>query len=216
MKRSKSTGTLRIAFGISLIMTLIYGNALAQEKPHAQSKNARKATSQKKTTDHFASVEKAIATGESYSIRFQPTDLDKRAEAKAEAALRGGTLFVRVHAKNMPLPSHFNVPRYALWVYVPNYQVKMYIGDLPITPTSKQTGDVVRGESDAAYVFPALPPGATFGGLALTAEPVRFVPIINDALRPVLVGLLPREKATELIAATTIYSGTVPANRKAK
>ncbi len=39
----------------------------------------------------------------------------------------------------MPPPSQFGVPRYALWVYVPNYQVKMYIGDLPITLHFKQS-----------------------------------------------------------------------------
>ena len=90
----------------------------------------------------------------------------------------------------------------------------MYIGDLPINSPVKAADGILRGESDTAYYFPRLPPDAVFGGLALTAEPVRYEPIINDALRPVLVGLLPGETPDGLIAATTLYFGPVPAGGK--
>ncbi len=176
----------------------------------------------------FAEIESEAANGQIITINFARTNLDTKAEATADVAVRGRTLLVRMRAKNMPLPEHFDVPRYALWVYVPNYKVKMYIGDLPITPTSRSRGNssaarrsnsrgrqpVIRGESDSAYRFTVLPPDAVFGGLALTAEPVRYTPIINEALRPVLVSLMPKQDASSLVAATTLYSGPLPTDRQ--
>lgn len=163
--------------------------------------------------DPFTEIERQRSTNKSTDVSFVRTPIDTKAEAKAEVIQRGQTLLVRMRAKDMPLPAHFEVPRYAVWVYIPNYQVKMYIGDLPIIPyTRSKKGDGPRrGDSDTAYRFTSLPPGAVFGGLAVTAEPIRFTPIVNDALRPVLVGLLPKENAEGLIAATTVYSGAVPA-----
>ena len=77
-----------------------------------------------KSVEPFTALERAVATGESRKIRFGLTNLDTRAEATAQAALRGQTLLVRVRADSVPVPAHFNVPRYALWVYIPNYRVK--------------------------------------------------------------------------------------------
>ncbi len=161
----------------------------------------------------FTEIERQSSTGKTTAVSFARTPIDTKAEAKAEVIQSGQTLLVRMRAKDLPLPSHFEVPRYAVWVYIPNYQVKMYIGDLPVIPysRSKKGGGPRRGDSDTAYRFTSLPPGAVFGGLAVTAEPIRFTPIVNDALRPVLVGLLPKEDAASMIAATTVYSGTIPA-----
>ncbi len=163
--------------------------------------------------DPFTEIERERGTNKSTDVSFARTPIDTKAEAQAEVIQRGQTLLVRMRAKDLPLPSHFEVPRYAVWVYIPNYQVKMYIGDLPVTPyaRSKKGDGPRRGDSDTAYRFTSLPPGAVFGGLAVTAEPIRFTPIVNDALRPVLVGLLPKENAEGLIAAITVYAGPVPA-----
>lgn len=149
----------------------------------------------------FAAVEAASEAGLVTDIDMKPTALEPRAGADADVSLRDGVLLVRLRAKNVPLPSRFDVPRYALWVYVPNYDYKLYIGDLPITRTS---GD--RGRSDSAYRFTRLPRDAQFGGLMLTAEPVRFTPIVNEALRPVLVGLAKDASAEKALAAVTIYA----------
>lgn len=162
--------------------------------------------------DPFTELERERSTGKTVDVSFTRTPIDTKAEATAQVVQRGQTLLVRMRAKNIPLPSFFEVPRYAVWVYIPNYQVKMYIGDLPVTPYSRsKRGDGPRrGDSDTAYRFTTLPPGAEFGGLAVTAEPIRFTPIVNDALRPVLVGLLPKQDAAGLIAATTVYAGPAP------
>ncbi len=161
------------------------------------------------SVDPFAAIEQKVDQGQSFQVEFKRTPLDTKAEAKAQVALNNGILLVRMDVKNLPTPDRFDVPRYALWVYVPNYGVKMYIGDLPVIPTSAATETIVtaqgagattktsgkrkrrvrRGESDSAYRFTALPPDAEFGGLMLTAEPVRYTPIVNEALRPVLVSL---------------------------
>lgn len=170
------------------------------------------------SADPFTELERENSAGKTTSINFARTPLDTKAEATAQVVQRGQTLLVRMRAKNIPVPSHFEVPRYAVWVYVPNYQVKMYIGDLPVVVRgrSKRGDGPRRGESDTAYRFTRLPLDAVFGGLAVTAEPIRFTPIVNDALRPVLVGLLPKEDAAGMLAATTIYSGPVPADRQPK
>ena len=97
----------------------------------------------------FEEIKSATNQGTRRDLSFTRTSLDTRATASAEVVVRGQTLLVRMQARNMPLPSQFGVPRYALWVYVPNYQVKMYIGDLPITPSSG-----TRGTSDSAVSKP--------------------------------------------------------------
>lgn len=157
------------------------------------------------SSDPFILLAEETAAGKSFNINFRRTEMDAKAEATAQVAVRGQTLLVRLRARNLPLPSHFEVPRYALWVYLTNYQVKMYIGDLPVTPTGRPNqGDITRrGESDSAYQFPGLPPGAVFGGLLLTAEPARYTPVINQALRPLLIGLISElniENSAEMMA----------------
>ena len=141
--------------------------------------------------DPFTALAEEEAAGKSFIINFRRTEFDTKAEATARVALRGQTLLVRMRARNLPLPTHFEVPRYALWVYLANYRVKMYIGDLPVTQTGSPNHDDItrRGEADSAYEFPCLPPGAIFGGLLLTAEPARYTPVINQALRPLLISL---------------------------
>lgn len=159
------------------------------------------------TSDNlFVELAGEVAAGRSFIVNFQRTEMDTKAEAVAQVVLRGQTLLVRMRAHKLPLPSHFEVPRYALWVYLPNYQVKMYIGDLPVTLNSKPNQDDItkRGEADTAYRFSNLPPGAVFGGLLLTAEPARYTPVINQSLRPVLVGF-----TSELSIENT--GATVPA-----
>lgn len=161
--------------------------------------------------DPFTEFEVESERGVTASLDFERTPLDKKASAKAQVVLRGRTLLVRMQAKDMPFPQTFGVPRYALWAYIPNYQVKLYIGDLPIRPTSKD-----RGVSDSAYRYTVLPEGATFGGLMLTAEPIRYTPIVNEALRPLLVGLTPDADLNLAVAATTVYAGTAEDARRAR
>lgn len=185
-----------------------------QSQKQEATPNKSKQTTPSAPNDPFAAIEREVAAGNATTVKFGRTDLDKSAEGTAQVALRGGSLMVHMQAVNVPVPKHFEVPRYALWVYVPNYRVKMYIGDLPITPASKSKDNVQRGYSDTAYLFTTLPPDAVFGGLALTAEPTRFEPIVNDALRPVLVGLMPKEQVPELLSAVTLYSGSLPADRQ--
>lgn len=157
------------------------------------------------SVDPFAALADEVAAGRSVTtVMFGRTNLDTRAEATAQVAMRNQTLLVRMRAKNMPLPAYFDVPRYALWVYVPNYRIKLYIGDLPITPTSKE-----RGDSDSAYRFPMLPPDAVFGGLILTAEPPRYTPIVNEALRPVLIALTAGTSIEDASAAKPLYAKPV-------
>lgn len=161
--------------------------------------------------DPFTEFEVESERGVTASLDFERTPLDKKASAKAQVVLRGRTLLVRMQAKDMPFPQTFGVPRYALWAYIPNYQVKLYIGDLPIRPTSKE-----RGVSDTAYRYTVLPEGATFGGLMLTAEPIRYTPIVNEALRPLLVGLTRDANLNLAVAATTVYAGTVEDARRVR
>lgn len=142
-----------------------------------------------------------IARAESVPIAFTGTALAGGAKAKADVALRGDVLLVRVRARDVPAPTQLGVPRYALWVYVPNHRMKLYIGDLPVA--IKRDG--ASGTSDTAYRYTALPPNSIFGGLILTAEPVRYTAIVEEALRPVFVGLLPEVDINEAVAAPTFY-----------
>lgn len=172
------------------------------------------------SVDPFAAIESADSAGQARDIAFTRTELVAKAKASAKVSLNGQTLLVRMSAKDIPVPTYFDVPRYALWVYVPNYQVKLYIGDLPITPNSRRRGkSSVEGEktsrptlgsSESAYRYTALPPGAEFGGLMLTAEPVRYTPIVNEALRPVLVYLTPEVNQNLAVAAPAYYAGPLP------
>ncbi|MCP9495873.1 MAG: hypothetical protein MSG64_15600 [Pyrinomonadaceae bacterium MAG19_C2-C3] len=179
------------------------------------------------SVDPFLSVEQQAEQGRTFEVAFERTALDKKAEATAQVSLNNGTLLVRMNAKNLPTPDLYQVPRYALWVYVPNYGLKMYIGDLPVVPSSSATETVIesrpgrsiekparsikkrveRGESISAYRFTTLPADAQFGGLMLTAEPIRYTSIVNEALRPVLVALTNPED-TRVATAPAIYAGS--------
>jgi len=130
-----------------------------------------------------------------FTLSFQRTKLDTEAEAIAQIAVIGQTLFVRLCAVDLPLPSELQEPRYSLWVYLPNYEQKFYIGDLPVTPKQSRTKrrderHIRRGVSDSFYRFHNLPRGGVFGGLILTAEPPRYTPIPNEPLRPLLFALI--------------------------
>ncbi len=139
----------------------------------------------------FDELESEVPSDRDFNLTFRPTNLDARAVATAQVIVRGQTLLVRVRARSVPLPSRFGVPRYALWVYMPNYDARVCIGDLPITPTSRN-----RGRSDSAYRFPLLPRNAVFGGLMLTVEPVIYNrSVVNEPLRPLLVAFTPEANA---------------------
>ncbi len=161
------------------------------------------------TVDPAVELDREIARGAGFRMVFHRTLLDTKATAFAEVAVDGQKLLVRVHAKNLPLPEHWREQRYSLWVYLPNYEQKMYIGDLPIELTSgrsesrslqgradgrlkrvKRRGPIIRGESNTVFRFTALPRGAIFGGLIITAEPPRYEPILNEPLRPLLIALI--------------------------
>ena len=161
------------------------------------------------TLDPATELEREIARGAGFTMIFRRTDLDTKAEAFAEVAVDGQRLLVGVHARNLPLPEQWNEQRYSLWVYLPNYEQKIYIGDLPIKLTSSWDKNTLsvrrrdghlrrvtkkepmkRGESDTVFRFTALPRGAVFGGLILTAEPARYEPIVNEPLRPLLIALV--------------------------
>jgi hypothetical protein len=141
------------------------------------------------TTPLEAELAQASAEGASFILRFKRTKLDAKAEAVARVALRGRTLYVRVCAAGLPLPSRWKEQRYSLWVYLSNYEERFHIGDLPVAPRPARDGGdgVPRGDADSTFRFGGLPPGAVFGGLVLTAEPARYTPIPNEPLRPVLV-----------------------------
>jgi hypothetical protein len=157
----------------------------------------------------FQELVEASAVQNVRTIKFARTNLDTQAEATADVALKSRTLLVRMQANDVPLPTTFGTPRYAMWVYVPNYGVRIYIGDLPIVPTSK-----TRGKSDSAYRYLRMPPNSVFGGLMLTAEPVRYEPIVNEPLRPLLVGLAEGINPRYANSALTIYSYPLPPARQ--
>lgn len=203
-----SINTIRFCSTLSfalLLLSAAAGETFAQQQSEMRRVSATTAAPAPASADPFVAIETETDAGRAQKVNFDRTELAGKASAKAETSLSGRTLLVRMRAKNMPLPTSFGVPRYALWVYVPNYQVKMYIGDLPITRTSE-----TRGNSDSAYRFTNLPPDAEFGGLMLTAEPIRFTPIVNEALRPLLIGLVVKESLAQAAAATTIYAGQPP------
>jgi hypothetical protein len=158
------------------------------------------------SVEPFAALAREVAAGNSSNINFRPTNLDPKAEAVGQVALRDQTILVRMRAKNMLPPNHFGVGRYSLWAYLPNYKQRVYIGDLPIKLTPNG-----RGVSDSAFRYTALPRGATFGGLILTAEPSRFTPVVNEPLRPVLVALNQGEAMEGAAAAKMIYVEPQPA-----
>lgn len=201
MNRRSSPRTYRIAVLSTLLALLLVGapaSAAAQQQASERASEPRSGsppptakTLLAVSSNPFTALAEEAAAGKSFIINFRRTEMDAKAEATAQIAVRGQTLLVRMRARNLPLPSHFEVPRYALWVYLLNYGVKMYIGDLPVTLTGTPgRGDITRrGEADSAYWFPGLPPGAVFGGLLLTAEPAHYTPVINQALRPLLLGL---------------------------
>lgn len=211
--------TLCQTFSVALSAALLLLAAAASADVAAQTRSGRRGGSSRteRTTANttplpsleplppavnpFEAVEAASDAGLVTDLALKPTALEPKADADADVSLTNGVLLVRLRAKNVPLPSRFDVPRYALWVYVPNYDYKLYIGDLPITRTK---GD--RGSSDSAYRFTRLPRDAQFGGLMLTAEPVRFTPIVNEALRPVLVGLVKDASPEKALAAVAIYA----------
>ena len=213
LSRKLVTTSLLATLSAALLLVAAPTDAAAQSRAKRQRGGARTGSTVAAATplpsleplppavNPFAAVEAASEAGLITDLDFKPTALEPKANADADVSLRDGVLLVRMRAKNVPLPSRFDVPRYALWVYVPNYDYKLYIGDLPITRTS---GD--RGRSDSAYRFTRLPRDAQFGGLMLTAEPVRFTPIVNEALRPVLVGLAKDASAEKALAAVTIYA----------
>ncbi len=214
MNRINSYDLSRTAFAFALLVSLsLTTPVLLAAQDRAPTSRRTKPTSStplpstsplSASIDPFAAMETEVRAGKILSQKFH-AEADPKTKATAQVALRNQTLLVRLQAKNMPPPSQFGVPRYALWVYVPNYQVKMYIGDLPITLTSNN-----RGESDSAYRFTALPPGAIYGGLILTAEPVRFTPIVDEALRPVLVALVPEVDPQNVGPALAVYAGPLP------
>ena len=190
---------------LALLMSAAAGETFAQQQSEIRRVSATTAAAPSPASaDPFVAIETETDAGRPEG-QLRAHGIGGKARPKPRRRWSGRTLLVRMRAKNMPLPTSFGVPRSALWVYVPNYQVKMYIGDLPITRTSE-----TRGNSDSAYRFTNLPPDAEFGGLMLTAEPVRFTPIVNEALRPLLVGLVVKESLAQAAAATTIYAGQPP------
>lgn len=201
MNRRNSPRTYRIAVLYTLLALLCAGapaSAAAQQQASEGASEPRSGSAPPTakallavSSNPFTMLAEKEVAGKSFIINFRRTEMDTKAEATAQIVLRGQTLLVRMRARNLPLPSHFEVPRYALWVYLLNYGVKMYIGDLPVRPTGRPNrgGITRRGEADSAYRFPNLPPGAVFGGLLLTAEPAHYTPVINQALRPLLIGL---------------------------
>lgn len=134
----------------------------------------------------FSAIAREVWQGNSTALLFKRTELDDRARATAQVVLRGRQLFVRVKARNLPPPSRYGQRNYVLWVDLPNYGQKLFLGDLPLVGVRRRTG---RGDSDTAYYSASLPEGATFGGLMLTAEPKRYVPSPNEPLHLILVAL---------------------------
>jgi hypothetical protein len=161
------------------------------------------------TTPLEAELAKADAEGTSFLLRFKRTELDSKAEAVARVALVGRTLYVRVCAADLPLPSRWKEQRYSLWVYLPNYAERFHIGDLPVAPRPARRGDdgVPRGDADSTFRFRGLPAGALFGGLILTAERARYTPIPNEPLRPVLVAPMSGGELPDALPATSARPG---------
>ena len=151
-------------------------------------------------TEPFSAIAREVKSGNSTSLQFRGTELDRQAKGTAQVALRGLKLFVRVRASNLPLPANFNQQYYLLWVDLPNYGQKLLLGDLPLVRTRRKKG---RGGSDTAYYYAALPEGAVFGGLMLTAEPKRFLPVPTEPLHLLLAALPPKKDTGKLVATST-------------
>ena len=223
MKRRVSPRTYRVT-ALCTLLTMVWiaapTRAVAQQQATKQrSERRRTAGPLAATGDPFVALASEVAAGRGFTLKLRRTELDTKAEATAQVVQREQTLLVRMRARNLPLPSRFEVPRYALWVYIPNYEVRMYIGDLPVTLTrrsrrSSKSDRIRRGESDTAYRFTALPSGAVFGGLLLTAEPARYTPIINQALRPLLVGFTSGVNIGDSLVLTKGYNELPPASMK--
>ena len=138
----------------------------------------------------FEEFEKEVKAGRVTTLEFNNTGLDKKARATAQMLRQGQTLTVRVRAREIPDPSLFGAPRYTLWVYLSNYQMRLYLGDLPLTPTSKPDREgTTRSESDSMFRHTSLPIDAVFGGLSITTETACYTPVINEPLRPLLTTL---------------------------
>ena len=140
------------------------------------------------------------AEGTISMIDFRPTNLAAKARGSAQVSLHERALLVRVRVRNLPPPSLFGVRRYTLWVYLPNYGERIYLGDLPVTFTSKRSIRLRQGRADSAFRSTTLPANAVFGGLLLTTEPVRYVPVTNKPAQPLLLALQSEEAYKEMMA----------------
>jgi hypothetical protein len=188
--RSARRRALGLAASLLIGMT-VAAPAVAQPPGRDDSGGPRPTAS----VEPFAAIAAEVARGNSARLRFKRTELDDRARATARVARRGRLLLVRVEARDLPPPSRFNQRHYVLWVDVPNYGQKLFIGDLPLTSSQgspRRSNE--RGNSDTAYYYTLLPEGAVFGGLMLTAEPRRYVPIPSEPLQLLLVALPPEVK----------------------
>lgn len=199
---------------VKMLLSLCAGLLALSASPAALAQQSTDAPSLPPSVEPFAALNKEAVAGNSRKLRFKRTELDSRVKATAQVVQRGQTLLVRVRAEGLPQPAVYNQQHYVLWVDVPNYGYKLFMGDLPLTlsrrAARRQTG---RGTSDTAYYFPRLPEGAVFGGLMLTAEPKRYVPVPSEPLKLLLVALPTKKDADKLASAP---SGTsTAANEKA-
>lgn len=206
---------LRLSLCLSLIPTLNPINA--QRRPQGRLSRESRMPRPSPSINPFTAIEREMARGNSSTINFRRTNLDQKAEGTAQVSVRDQTLLVRMHARNMPLPTRFNQRRYTLWAYLPNYNQRVYLGDLPIltkrgrrTRARRVNVPDERGESESAFRFTALPHGAVFGGLVLSAEPPRYVPMPINTAQPLLVALTPEGEADNRIASTLNATGSVP------
>ncbi len=178
--------------------------AAQQTSRQTPQQSASQNSSTTKPKPFAANVNVDPSANASFIMRFRRTELDSKAEGIAQVEVGAGRLSVRVMANNLPLPSHWRQEHYSVWVSVPNYGYKMYIGDLPVTADTNELkfvpvgyemsreskkDEIERGNSDTSFIFNNLPKDAVFGGLILTAEPPKYSAIINEPLRPVLVAL---------------------------
>jgi hypothetical protein len=127
----------------------------------------------------------------SFLLRFRPTQLDPKAAARAEVAVRDQSLLVRVRANNLPLPSSFGERRYTLWAYLPEERQRVYLGDVPVMQKSRRERRAGRGRVDSAFHYSRLRQGAAFGGLLLSAEPPQYVPLAPAPRKLLLAALTP-------------------------
>lgn len=180
-------------------------------EPHAAKLGVGKRRSTKPvplptTIEPYAALKNAVAKGSGMTLRFRHTDVDSKASARAQVFVRGQTLLVRLRAKNLPPLSRFKAGRYTLWAYLPNYKQRIYLGDLPVTPMTKWLRRTQRTSGDSAFRFTALPRGAVFGGLMLTAERAQYVPLSGKPSQLLLVALTKEGKAGDLMSAPVLGS----------